>query len=65
MDNLLTYNEEYDLYRNDYEILATEGEDISMYPNLPYEHYATMMTFIGTKDKVITGTSWHPAQAGT
>ncbi|XP_066905918.1 uncharacterized protein mmm isoform X2 [Halyomorpha halys] len=64
VDTLLTYNEEYDLYRDDYEILATEGEDICMYPNIPYEHYATMITFIGTKDKVITGTSWHPSQTG-
>ncbi|CAH1403286.1 unnamed protein product [Nezara viridula] len=64
IDNLLTYNEEYDLYRDDYKILAEKGEEISMYPNIPYEHYATMITFIGTKDKVITATSWHPSQAG-
>ncbi|XP_014240479.1 uncharacterized protein LOC106661528 [Cimex lectularius] len=60
----LTYNAEYDLYKNDYEELAKCGQLLQIYPFLEYKHFVMFADITGDRNKYVTDTSWHPKYSG-
>ncbi|KAL1140663.1 hypothetical protein AAG570_000593 [Ranatra chinensis] len=60
----IEYNQEYDLYKDDYKDLALAGKEFDLSPNHIYKHYLTFNDILQIEGKVITDTAWHPNLTG-
>lgn len=61
----LTYNEEYDLYYDDYPALLVSEEEAQLQSLGTYLQYQSFTDVISVKNKQVISTSWHPNYTGT
>jgi hypothetical protein len=65
MEDAVRYNSVFDLYKDDYPNLITEGQDVKVQAVVTYTEYQTFMDVKNCKGKVISAAAWHPMWTGT
>jgi len=65
MEDAVQYNSVFDLYKDDYPNLITEGQDVKVQTVVNYTEYQTFMDVRNCKGKVISAAAWHPMWTGT
>jgi len=65
MEDAVRYNSVFDLYKDDYPNLITEGQDMKVQAVVAYAEYQTFMDVKNCKGKVISAAAWHPMWTGT
>jgi len=65
MEDVVRYNSVFDLYKDDYPNLITEGQDVKVQAVVTYTEYQTFMDVKNCKGKVISAAAWHPMWTGT
>ena len=65
MEDAVQYNSVFDLYKDDYPNLITEGQDVKVQTAVTYTEYQTFMDVKNCKGKVISAAAWHPMWTGT
>jgi len=65
MEDAVRYNSVFDLYKDDYPNLITEGQDVKVQAGVTYTEYQTFVDVKNCKGKVISAAAWHPMWTGT